>query len=489
MSNIILRKTGNNLKNFKVNVTDLWLGVVKTTLEFTDTEKTIPMPSNTEEIGGVEVFLATGVSTTEKVKVNLYNATGVYKTETIPIVTSSNISGNYIFIESDTTIFEIVCNTSGGTPTETLTITKGDFETNSGKYDVKVGGSSLDPLIATLGFNDRTITINKPKESLDFSTVVVSFSEGEIFESGYVEVYDKENVLLKTFKLTYGSSDKTAFYTYSYEETTNLMLIYVKFHELPTHDEIPSFNHTYSMLPSELEQMMIEGLGVKTAQGTIDLRGFMLHELPTHDEIPSFNHTYSMLPSELEQMMIEGLGVKTAQGTIDLRGFMLNLLSFPFAIPPNLIGERENIVLGEYARKTETTALKGDIITYSLGSIEVPLKYKNAYDFYSAETTLILPYTENVVLSPEYVIGATISIEYVVEVYKGTVNINVTSSKTDKPIYNGTTSIGRKIPFISYWKVLGDESIYTSVYNNQTKATIEVKRKTPLQLENYKFKN
>ena len=162
---------------------------------------------------------------------------------------------------------------------------------------------------------------------------------------------------------------------------------------------------------------------------------------------------------------------------------MLNLLSFPFSIPLEFIGEREKIVLGEHIRKTETTALKGDIIKYSLGSIVVPLKYKNAYDYYSAETTLILPYTENVTLPPEYVIGATISIEYVVEVYKGTVNINVISSKTGKPIYNGTTSIGRQIPFISYWKILGDESIYTSVYNNQTKAIIEVKRKQPLQLE------
>lgn len=436
MSNIIFRKTGNNLKNFKVNVTDLYLDVVKTTLEFADTEKTIPMPSDTEEIGGVEVFLAPDVSTTEQVKVNLYNATGVYKT--VPIdTTPSDISKNYIFIESDTTIFEIVCNTSGGTPPETLTITKGDFETNSGKYGVKVGGNSLEPLIATLGFNDETITNTKPSDPLNFSTVEISFSEGEIFESGYVEVYDKDKVLLNTFRLTYETADNTAGYTYSVEPDTSLMLVYVKFHELP---------------------------------GT--------------DVVPTFNHTYSMLPSELEQLLIEGLGVKTAQGTIDLRGFMLNLLSFPFAIPPDLIGERENIILGEYARETETTALKGDIITYSLGSIEVPLKYKNAYDFYSAETTLILPYTENIVLSPEYVIGATISIEYVVEVYKGTVNINVTSSKTDKPIYNGTTSIGRQIPFISYWKVLGDESIYTSVYNNQTKATIEVKRKTPLQLEN-----
>lgn len=436
MSTIILRKTGNNLNNFKVNVTDLWLDEVKEVLDFADTEKITPMPSDTDEIGGVRVSLAHGVSTTEQVKVNLYNATGVYNT--IPIETSpSEISRNYISIEGDTTIFEIVCNTLGVTPPETLTITKGDFKTNSGKYDVKVGANSLDPLIATLEFNDETTTIDKPEDYFDFSTVNISFSEGEIFESGYVEVYDEEKVLLDTFNLEYEPLESTAYYNYKVQQNTSLMLVYITF-----------------------------------------------HELPTHDEISNFNHTYSMLPSELERLIIEGLGVATPQGTIDLRGYMLNLLSFPFAIPPDLIGEREKIVLGDYDRKTESTVLKGDILTYSLGSIEVPLKYKNAYDFYSAETTLILPYTENIVLSPEYVIGATISIEYVVEVYKGTVNINVTSSKTDKPIYNGTTSIGRQIPFISYWKVLGDESIYTSVYNNQTKATIEVKRKTPLQLEN-----
>ena len=323
---------------------------------------------------------------------------------------------------------------------ETITVTKGDFATKHGRYSVKMGGVGLDPLVATLGFNDETVTVNKPKEDLDISSVEVSFPEGEVFVSGFVELYDKANTLLGTNALDYDEYDKTAMYQYKYNKNTTLMKVYITFHA-------------------------------------------DVYVPPDETVVPTFNHVYSMLPSELDQLMIEGFGVDTPSGTIDLRTFMLNLLSFPFSIPPEFIGEREKIVLGEHTRKTETTALKGDIIQYSLGSIVVPLKYKNAYDFYSAETTLILPYTENISLPPEYVIGATISVEYVVEVYKGTVNINVTSSKTGKPIYNGTTSIGRQIPFIAYWKVLGDESIYTSVYNNQTRAIIEVKRKQPLQLE------
>ena len=324
--------------------------------------------------------------------------------------------------------------------TEKITVTKGDFATNAGKYSVKVGDVGLDPLIATLGFNDETVTVKKPSEVSYYSSVEVAFSEGEVFESGYVELYNKANTLLDTNALEYDKYDKTAMYQYQYAEKAVLMKVYIK---LKSHVVTP----------------------------------------PDETVVPTFNHVYSMQPSELDKLVIEGFGVDTPSGTIDLRTYMLNLLSFPFSIPSEFIGEREKIVLGEHIRKTETTALKGDIIKYDLGSIVVPLKYKNAYDYYSAETILILPYTENISLPPEYVIGATISIEYVVEVYKGTVNINVISSKTGKPIYNGTTSIGRQIPFISYWKILGDESIYTSVYNNQTKAIIEVKRKQPLQLE------
>lgn len=441
MANVLIRKKGNILTNFMLDVTDSTVSNTLTQLAFSDTEKTVPMPAKLTNIGGVWVTLATGVTTTETIKVNLYDSTGgIYKTVPVTTIMSGSIYVGNLGLKADTTIFELVCNTSGGTPPETITVTKGDFATKHGRYSVKMGGVGLDPLVATLGFNDETVTVNKPKESLDMSSVEVSFPEGEVFVSGFVELYDKANTLLGTNALDYDEYDKTAMYQYKYNKNTTLMKVYITFHA-------------------------------------------DVYVPPDETVVPTFNHVYSMLPSELDQLMIEGFGVDTPSGTIDLRTFMLNLLSFPFSIPPEFIGEREKIVLGEHTRKTETTALKGDIIQYSLGSIVVPLKYKNAYDFYSAETTLILPYTENISLPPEYVIGATISVEYVVEVYKGTVNINVTSSKTGKPIYNGTTSIGRQIPFIAYWKVLGDESIYTSVYNNQTRAIIEVKRKQPLQLE------
>ena len=442
MANVLIRKKGNILTNFMVDITNSAVDKILTSLSFSDTEKTVPMPTKLTDIGGVWLTLATGKTTTETIKVNLYDSTGgIYKTVPVTTILSGSIYVGNLGLKADTTIFEIVCNTLGQvTPPEKITVTKGDFATKHGRYSVKMGGVGLDPLVATLGFNDETVTVNKPKEELDISSVEVSFPEGEVFVRGFVELYDKANTLLGTNALDYDKYDKTAMYQYKYNKNTTLMKVYITFHA-------------------------------------------DVYVPPDETVVPTFNHVYSMLPSELDQLMNEGFGVDTPSGTIDLRTYMLNLLSFPFSIPPDFIGKREKIVLGEHIRKTETTALKGDIIKYNLGSIEVPLKYKNAYDFHSAETTLILPYTENISLPPEYVIGATISVEYVVEVYKGTVNINVTSSKTGKPIYNGTTSIGRQIPFIAYWKILGDESIYTSVYNNQTRAIIEVKRKEPLQLE------
>ena len=321
-----------------------------------------------------------------------------------------------------------------------LTITKGDFATNKGKYKVIVGNTEMTRMAGKLDFNDETVTVTRPTNTRYFDAVYVNFIDGVIFDSGYVEIYDLYDDLLDTYSLEYQETDNSAAYQkydHSVIPNTSKMVVYIKF-----------------------------------------------HELPSPEIIPTFNHTYSMTPAELEQLLIEGLGAETLAGTIDLREFMLNLFSLPLAVPSDLLGEKQPIVLGDYTKETTATTVKGDVLTYNLGSITVPQKYNNAYDFYTAETTLILPYTVNVPLPAEYVIGATISIEYVVEVYKGTVNINVTSSKTDKPIYNGTTSIGRQIPFVAYWKVLGDESIYTSVYNNQTKACIEVKRKPPLQLEN-----
>lgn len=321
-----------------------------------------------------------------------------------------------------------------------LTITKGDFATNKGKYKVMVGNTEMTRLAGKLEINDETVTVTRPTNTSFFDAVYVYFIDGVTFDSGYVEIYDMYDNLQATVDLEYDPSDNSASYQ-KYQQSvipnTSKMVIYIKF-----------------------------------------------HELPTPETVPTFNHTYSMTPAELEQLLLEGLGVDTPAGTIDLRDFMLNLLSLPLDVPPDELGEKQPIVLGDYTRETTATTVKGDVLTYNVGSITVPQKYNNAYDFYTAETTLILPYTQNVPLPAEYVIGATVSIEYVVEVYKGTVNINVTSSKTDKPIYNGTTSIGRQIPFVSYWKVLGDESIYTTVYNNQTKASIEVKRKPPLQLEN-----
>ena len=429
MANISLRKKGNDLDSFKVAITDTTLKKVTKTLDYGPRGATGPMPSPLTIIGGAIITLKAGFVATEA-SINLYDSDEELQ-ETHKFSFSPNDSklslGN-ISIDRDVAIFEVECHTEPNN----LTITKGDFETNKGKYSVNIGEDST----TVLGFNDETTTINKPS-NVDLGSVEVTFAKGAIFESGYVEVYDKNKTLLNTFNLIYDKGTSTASYTLHYEIKTSLMLVYVKF-----------------------------------------------HELPSVDKVPTFNHTYSMLPSELEQLLIEGLGVTTASGVIDLRDFMLNLLSFPFEVPTDFTGEKKPIVLGAYTRKTTATTLKGDIIRYNLGSIEVPLKYKNGYDFYATETTLILPYTENVTLPPEYVIGATISVEYLVEVYRGTVNINVTSSKTDKPIYNGTTSIGRQIPFISYWTVLADESIYTSVYNNQNKATIEVKRKPPLQLEN-----
>ena len=154
-----------------------------------------------------------------------------------------------------------------------LTITKGDFATNKGKYKVMVGNTEMTRLAGKLEINDETVTVTRPTNTSYFDAVYVYFIDGVIFDSGYVEIYDMYDNLQATVELEYDPSDNSASYQkYDHDviPNTSKMVVYIKFHELPTPETIPTFNHTYSMTPAELEQLLLEGLGVDTPAGTID---------------------------------------------------------------------------------------------------------------------------------------------------------------------------------------------------------------------------
>lgn len=196
---------------------------------------------------------------------------------------------------------------------------------------------------------------------------------------------------------------------------------------------------------------------------------------------PVFNKLYNVTDEQLKQLSKERfefslVGSDNPQ-EIDLGNYIINILEIPFKIPTDLLGVTTNILLGKYPIQTKSTPIITDEIHLNIGTINVPLKYNNYYDFNNVETILYLPYIDSIELNPQYVIGQNIKISYVIDLYTGHTTVNIVSSKTNTNIYSNVYNIGRDIPFLtSQHKVQNNISNTKSVKNLINNAYIEVKR-------------
>lgn len=204
-------------------------------------------------------------------------------------------------------------------------------------------------------------------------------------------------------------------------------------------------------------------------------------EPPDTNGVSGFNHIYLASNDTLKSLSKERFVVNNALYT-DLASFILDVVSIPFNIPSNLLGLETSIVLGNNTIKTKTIELLDDEMKINLGSIDIPFKYNNSYDFLNTDVYLNTPFSDKIRLEPEMVIGQTIEIIYWIDFYNGNATITVISTKTNKPIIIQNVRVGRKIPFIK-----SDEKIVGSndglVYNSIKTPFIEVIRNKPFDIE------
>lgn len=207
---------------------------------------------------------------------------------------------------------------------------------------------------------------------------------------------------------------------------------------------------------------------------TIDTEG----NIPARDVI-GFNRLYLVDKKTLTDFA----GERFTVGGVDLGSYILNVLELPFTLNTDVLGGETTIRLGSNAVTTKAIELINDEIIVDLGNIEVPAKYNNSYDFLNTETILHLPFTTSITLDVNYVIGFTINVKYIIDLYTGDVTINVVSSKTNNIIHSESTKIGRDIPFI---KKIGGETVNTlstknGLNNGILSPFIEVVRNVPYE--------
>lgn len=163
--------------------------------------------------------------------------------------------------------------------------------------------------------------------------------------------------------------------------------------------------------------------------------------------VSTFVNLYRVTNSEMKQLAVARF-VNSEGATVDYGEFITQLYVLPFEISRDIIGERDNIILGNYDSKVESTMLIDSKLYINGGLITVPNKYNNVYDYLNTTCTLRLSFFNPIILDVDNVIDKTISIQYIVDLYSGNCTATITSSFTGEIIHSETTNIVTQIPFI-----------------------------------------
>lgn len=224
-----------------------------------------------------------------------------------------------------------------------------------------------------------------------------------------------------------------------------------------------------------------------TGLSDITLNDNYIATLPV-ETIGGFCNLYKVTEKELSQLSKVRFQKDTTSNTvIDYGSSITQLYIIPLNLPAEIIGDKSHIILGSFDSQVESTLLNTYTVDYDMGSISVPAKYNNAYDFINTTCTLRVPFFNAVALDPENVVGHTISIKFTLDLYSGNVTMNVMSDFTGGIIYSATANIVTQIPFIQKQ----NNSVVNQLSNvfKYVIATpvIEVVRNIPYQADNSTF--
>lgn len=163
--------------------------------------------------------------------------------------------------------------------------------------------------------------------------------------------------------------------------------------------------------------------------------------------VSGFVNLYNVTNTELKALSKTRF-VDVGGNTVDYGAFITQLYVLPFEIDSGLIGEKDNIILGNYDSNVKSTLIRDSKLYIDGGIITVPNKYNNVYDYLNTTCTLRLPYFNPIIIDVDNVIDKTLTIQFIVDLYSGNCTATITSSFTGEIIHSETTNIVTQIPFI-----------------------------------------
>lgn len=376
---------------------------------------------------------------------------------------SATIVNNYLFVgvEVDTdTKHEVTTeytnctgdNLTEYTDGESVTIT---LSANEGCLfdDTPVISMSGETLPFTLSDDRTTATITFTITS----DIVISGSANQYYKitTNLINCYCDVSVVKGGYQTIYIVACE------GYELNSNIKLVDNGTHITSSYNDFIEENTVCEIYHDVKGDLYIEGVAVKKTE-----------------KLSSFAQLYQVTNSKLTELSKVRFYNSSGE-KVDYGSFITNLYVLPFELDESMIADTGNIQLGNYDTGVETDILTRYIYIYSLGSITVPEKYHNVYDYKNTVCVLHLPYCDNITLQTEYVVNHTITISYKVDLYSGKCTVNVHSDFINNVITSKSFTIGSKIPFVQVQNNTSVGTIETVLDNDVFTPFIEVVRNIP----------
>lgn len=159
-----------------------------------------------------------------------------------------------------------------------------------------------------------------------------------------------------------------------------------------------------------------------------------------------YNPTGSQLSSLATDLWSNGVSELVKLFTNDPMEAIISLGLVPFS---PTVGASSPIVLGTYPTNVSAPVITDQFKTISCGTVDVPMKYNNFLDMEPyTEVDIYLPFIGFKSLSPNDVMGGTISLTYYVDVMTGdgTCEVVCSNDRVNQVLYNFPCNMKMEIP-------------------------------------------
>ena len=164
-----------------------------------------------------------------------------------------------------------------------------------------------------------------------------------------------------------------------------------------------------------------------------------------------YEHNYLITDTELSAFSRDRIWDGASDSGIelyDVSAYINNLIELPFVVKTD--SSLVNIAVGKKQSNVLSHETNNRFITLDLGTIKVPAKYNNGYDYQNKTIKLFTPFVPPITINNENAIENTIHIVYKIDISTGNLTVNLYNDTV--LFFTGINNVASELPFLNKTK-------------------------------------